>query len=377
LGSGNTFENNIVQHNIIYENQGVGIELSGGTRNNLIQYNNISNHNNYAIQAFSDSSNNSIMENSFFNNHPGSSSQAYDDGIGNVFLSNFWSDWTSPDNDGDGIVDQPYAIDGSASNNDPMPKAGPKPHTLTGLTIIYPNGGEILQGVVTIEWDPAIDSLGHNVSYSIYFSTDNGATWYLIVTNITTTTFTWNTSTVIDGTNYLLKIEAEDGYGLSLIDLTDDSFEIANNIFLTDPIVIYPNGGEVLSGIITIQWSQASGLSGHSIRYDLYYSPDSGNSWFIITGFIPDTFYSWNTKLVEDGSNYMIKVVAVDLDSDLKASDISDATFSINNNIDSSSINEHPQLINSTNGWSIVTIILSFNSLYILNHWWLRKRRNR
>lgn len=48
------------------------------------------------------------------------SSQAYDDG-NNRFIYNYWSGWTTPDKNGDGIVDQPYAIDGPSFISDPMP----------------------------------------------------------------------------------------------------------------------------------------------------------------------------------------------------------------------------------------------------------------
>jgi hypothetical protein len=50
---------------------------------------------------------------------------AEDDGTGNVFNQNYWDDWTSPDNDYDGIVDAAYPIVGDASNSDPEPLVFP------------------------------------------------------------------------------------------------------------------------------------------------------------------------------------------------------------------------------------------------------------
>ena len=50
-------------------------------------------------------------------------SQALDSGTNNIFLYNFWNGWTTPDQNHDGIVDYPFAIDGFAHNSDPKPLA--------------------------------------------------------------------------------------------------------------------------------------------------------------------------------------------------------------------------------------------------------------
>ncbi|MBC7080830.1 MAG: right-handed parallel beta-helix repeat-containing protein [Thermoplasmatales archaeon] len=91
--------------------------------------------------------------------------------------------------------------------------------------------------------------------------------------------------------------------------------------------VIYPNGGEVLGGTITIRWTASDNIGVASI--DLLYSADAGLTWNLIASNIPNTgSYNWNTAGLPYGSNYMIKIIAKDIAGN-KASDTSDGTFTI------------------------------------------------
>ncbi|MHA2292397.1 MAG: NosD domain-containing protein [Candidatus Hodarchaeales archaeon] len=77
----------------------------------------------YAIKLLT-SINNTIVANNFFMNIlPSGGSQVQDEGLDNIFMLNYWSDFTSPDNDGDGLVDYPYPLDGTTVDFDPYPRA--------------------------------------------------------------------------------------------------------------------------------------------------------------------------------------------------------------------------------------------------------------
>jgi hypothetical protein len=97
--------------------------------------------------------------------------------------------------------------------------------------------------------------------------------------------------------------------------------------------IIYPNGGEQLSGMQTITWNNNAITESHPVAnpITLYYSSNGGGSWTqIASGEANDGTYSWNVGLVAEGSNYKVKVLAVDLAGNT-ANDTSDGTFTIDN----------------------------------------------
>ncbi|MHA2176353.1 MAG: hypothetical protein ACXABI_16135 [Candidatus Hodarchaeales archaeon] len=95
--------------------------------------------------------------------------------------------------------------------------------------------------------------------------------------------------------------------------------------------ITYPNGGEVLSGNVTITWALESEFVADVNFYTVYYSPNNGQNWNLLGNSFLETNYDWNTALyVEYGSDYMIKIVASSkVWTDKEA--ISESTFTIDN----------------------------------------------
>lgn len=89
----------------------------------------------YAITVERQSTGNRIHSNTFTDNNGAttiyspSRAQCYDDSEGNLWsvndYGNFWSDWTSPDEDDDGIVDLPYELAPDGGACDPFPLVVP------------------------------------------------------------------------------------------------------------------------------------------------------------------------------------------------------------------------------------------------------------
>ncbi|MFQ5979512.1 MAG: right-handed parallel beta-helix repeat-containing protein [Candidatus Heimdallarchaeota archaeon] len=104
-------------------------------------------------------------------------------------------------------------------------------HTLDPPMVNSPNGAEVLSGVITISWTAAYDSEGHYIAYNIYYSPDsgNGDTWNQIAWGEAGTSFDWDTTTVGDGSSYVIKVEADDGYGNFAHDISDNPFTIDNS----------------------------------------------------------------------------------------------------------------------------------------------------
>ncbi|MFX1559888.1 MAG: nitrous oxide reductase family maturation protein NosD, partial [Promethearchaeota archaeon] len=105
----NHSSSNDISFNRIFDPQGLnpntcGIHLSHNAHLNQILNNTVSNSTEHGFYVEATSGNNTIKWNSFIGNNVGGSSQAFDAYSINV-LYNYWSDWTTPDDDFDQIVD--------------------------------------------------------------------------------------------------------------------------------------------------------------------------------------------------------------------------------------------------------------------------------
>ncbi len=128
-------------------NEFIGNEIHNGkygiliksSISNTFRENYIHNNSNYGIYISSGSGNEIYLNRFYYNNGAGDNFngkyQACDNGTSNRWnstsLGNYWHDWANNndtnDNNDDGIVDWPYAIDGSAGARDNYPLKNPQP----------------------------------------------------------------------------------------------------------------------------------------------------------------------------------------------------------------------------------------------------------
>ncbi|MGY5870762.1 MAG: right-handed parallel beta-helix repeat-containing protein [Candidatus Thorarchaeota archaeon] len=108
-----------IDSNTVVNSTASGIYLATGD-NGTITHNQVVNSTEYGLKLSGTTANTSVSENSFIDNY-GEGSQVLDDGENNTICNNHYSEWISPDENTDGIVDVAYSIGGDATNSDLYP----------------------------------------------------------------------------------------------------------------------------------------------------------------------------------------------------------------------------------------------------------------
>jgi hypothetical protein len=164
------------------------------------------------------------------------------------------------------------------------------------IKVLTPNGGEVLNPTsnVNITW-----SFRNIDNVKIEFTTDNGATWNLIATNIPIDVQSYNWSVPnIPSTQCLIKISALDR---PLYDISDAVFAI-NSAYVH---IIYPNGGENF-GTSTGQYVEWEYNSVTTVK--LEYSINNGATWTSIgTAPAANKYANWIPPAVVS-NQYLIRV---------------------------------------------------------------------
>lgn len=214
-----------ILNNTIFQTN-IGIQLSSSS-NNIIGSNLISGNSGYAIEMNDISNQNLIVWNNIMGNTL-ATSNAYDDGLQNIFQNNYWEVQPKHDDDDDQINDNPFNIDGDVNNRDLTPlinKFDLLVHQHSKIQLLQPNPSELRKGQVKIYWTPSIDSNGHTMKYSLFYSNDSKESWTLIEDQLNINYFNWNVSG-LEGGQYYLKIEAFDELDLLTIYVFDSGFYV-------------------------------------------------------------------------------------------------------------------------------------------------------
>jgi hypothetical protein len=78
-------------------------------------------------------------------------------------------------------------------------------------TLTFPNGGETVKGgTYAVEWT-AFDADGDNLTFTLAYSNDGGDNWIPLAIDLNQTSYSWNTSDLESGTDYIIKVIAIDG----------------------------------------------------------------------------------------------------------------------------------------------------------------------
>jgi hypothetical protein len=153
------------------------------------------------------------------------------------------------------------------------------------VDVLFPNGGEVLSGKVTVTWDGE-DPDGDELFYLAYFENEDNGNSYPLFRGTYDESFDVYTDLYPDGENYKMKVIADDG-SETATDYSDDYFAIFNDNATNNPPsvrVVFPNGGEVLRGTITARWD-AFDPDGDDLIFNVYLHDDwLGASYLIVEG---------------------------------------------------------------------------------------------
>ncbi|MHA2362939.1 MAG: right-handed parallel beta-helix repeat-containing protein [Candidatus Hodarchaeales archaeon] len=354
---------NEIENNTVYSNGNVGIEILF-SNNVIITENRISNNGgtggNLAINLGLNSEDNLVEYNNFVS---ATGNLVVDDGTNSIVRFNYWSDWSSPDIDFNGIVDTPRDLLGTMNSQDLTPLTGELyffDHPISTPAVQFPNGGEALSGTVSVEWSASVDSLSHVLSYSVWVSTDNGLTWTNLVSDLTTPGYDWDTTQFANSESYVIRIEANDPQGNIIDDISNDVFTINNLTPDSDPPVISANltEGETYSDDITVVVnSDESGngtvyLNGNMIS-TLTFS--SSASFSITTSIYVNGTYNI-TIVVEDTAGNMADIqYSVDFFNSPPPSDTESTDSSTTSE---SSVSSESSSITSSSGFDIILVLI-------------------
>ncbi|MBN1280548.1 MAG: right-handed parallel beta-helix repeat-containing protein [Candidatus Thermoplasmatota archaeon] len=235
----------------------------------------------------------------------------WDDGV----TGNYWCDYRSkyPTAQIDpvtGTWTTPYLVNATGNNIDNHPwvyPGGVIDTTAPTVTVDYPNGGEVVSGEIAILWTATDDmSAASNTDIMIEFSGDAGASWQTIASGLSNTgSYTWNTTTVADSTDCLIKIYAADEFLNNASDVSDAVFEIFNNPNQPPATPDQPTGPT--SGYTGVQYTYTTNPvtdpNGDTVSYCFDWDDGTNSSWLST----PSASHIWTAV-----GTYDVKVKAKD-----------------------------------------------------------------
>lgn len=281
-----------------------GVSISSTSHGNEFIENTIANIAQNGILVYADALNNAFTNNNFVN------MSSY--GISDTDLAldgNFWDGWTSPDDNGDGIVDTPLVLDGTGGSTDVNPLVTPLEFDslfrLRNFEINSPVNGEFVFGPFFINWTLPIHPLGYVPTYTIRGSYD-GFTWFEIATDLISRSYELN-STEFDQSLLYLQILAQTSDGISrLSDTISIQFPpmqtttivsslfstiITNNTITSTEIYVSTFTANVSSTIETTNTVETTVDSTRIVNQTSYYS-ETATKETTVTSFVDIT----NTK---------------------------------------------------------------------------------
>ncbi len=190
------------------------------------------------------------------------------------------------------------------------------------IALLHPIGGETLSGRDTVRWttsDPDSQPLLADVQLS-----RRDSTWAL-GESVLGDSLLWDTHLYPDATDYSIRVTVEDTDGLSA-SASSGHFTV-DNPYPPTVVLLWPVGGIVLTGEVTIQWA-AQDPDHEPLTVDILLRDSPLSMWTaIVAGLSNEGIYTWDTRDWPDGEQYELKLLVTD--GTYESSDSTSSPFTI------------------------------------------------
>ncbi|MCG2826147.1 MAG: right-handed parallel beta-helix repeat-containing protein [Thermoplasmatales archaeon] len=314
-----------------------GIVLDSSSNNNKITYNNITDNINHGIHIYYDiddpCNSNIFHHNNFVNNGQNAYdpyANFWDNGI---CEGNYWDNWTSPDDNSDGFVDNPYLISGG-DNQDSYPLTHEimfSDKDAPVISLVSPDNNSVIKPGIVLDFDIADVNL-----WKATYSVEGSATqlfsspydidtdgWSDGTYNITVYVKDWGMNEIskiftfiVDCTQPIIDVAGVVNgtyYNISVTPVVDITDLNLNTILITLNDESFISGGTISEEGDYILFVQATDKAGNTVSKTIYFVIDKTNPNITITGVMGGTYYNISVTPVIEFNDTNLNITTITL----------------------------------------------------------------
>ncbi|MBD3354149.1 MAG: hypothetical protein GF364_21890 [Candidatus Lokiarchaeota archaeon] len=193
-------------------------------------------------------------------------------------------------------------------------------NNLMNPVFINCSGGELLWGSFIVDWenvtDPVIEHLGLEITYILSFidyQDDPPIEHTIEIGEASISQALWHTEWITNSSEIKLNITVECSDGLVSSALSG-YITVINEVSMPEILTNF-EGRYSYDDTINLNWRDSVDVQERPITYDLYYSPNYGYNWILITSGLTESQYTWSLQQVNPTYNNLIVKVSTMIDN--------------------------------------------------------------